>query len=60
MDGLVKKGVYVFVFGDDLLGWFCIKNEDGKSSDVVLFNFVEGYYKIVIFIYKCMDRICIL
>lgn len=57
-DGLVRQGAHVPAFGDDLPGWFCTKNEDGKSSDVALFNFVEGYYKIVIFTYKCTDSTC--
>lgn len=57
-DGLVRQGAHVPAFGDDLPGWFCTKNEDGKSSNVVLFNTVEGYNKIVIFTYKCMYRTC--
>lgn len=57
-DGLVRQGAHVPAFGDDLPGWFCTKNEDGKLSDVALFNFVEGYYKIVIFTCKCTDSTC--
>lgn len=57
-DGLVRQGAHVPAFGDDLPGWFCTKNEDGKLSDVALFNFVEGYYKIVILTYKCTDSTC--
>lgn len=57
-DGLVRQGAHVPAFGDDLPGWFCTKNEDGKLNDVALFNFVEGYYKIVIFTYKCTDSTC--
>lgn len=35
-DSLVRQGAHVPAFGDDLPGWFCTKNEDGKSCNVSL------------------------
>ena len=55
-DGLVNKGAHVPAFNDDLPGWFCTKNEDGKGECLTkspwplnTYHCIQGYFHLVLY-----------